>query len=302
MIVGSRRSHDGNGYGQQREIRKINWRDASDVHSFYFTRFPEDMNETNLWYEFKKWGDVREVFIARNRNKRGKRYRFVRFKGVKDVTWLERKLDNLVVGGLKMHVNVSKHGRERTSHGKASRGRRQEKGHGAANWNTKQRMEKTSYKLLEDTNSKGTLADTTGKQLQQMKETTLYVKVLMTNSKNLTRGRNLRNPSPTGSVSYSSVQLNIPMKEKTWLNNTWVGRLKNLALFDRMEDDLMWNGGDDITPKYIRDDMVLLIGLTETKAAQMVKEANEQGSSLFYSLEKSTPQLRTGYRLVWLLC
>jgi len=81
-----------------------------------------------------------------------------------------------------------------------------------------------------------------------------------------------------------------------------VGRLKNLALFDRMEDDLMWNGGDDITPKYIRDDMVLLIGLTETKAAQMVKEANEQGSSLFYSLEKSTPQLRTGYRLVWLLC
>ncbi|KAH1061092.1 hypothetical protein GYH30_004538 [Glycine max] len=260
------------------------------------------MNETNLWYEFKKWGDVREVFIARNRNKRGKRYGFVRFKGVKDVTWLERKLDNLVVGGLKMHVNVSKHGRERTSHGKASRGRRQEKGHGAANWNTKQRMEKTSYKLLEDTNSKGTLADTMGKQLQQMKETTLYVKVLMTDSKNLTRGRNLRNPSPTGFVSYSSVQLNIPMKEKTWLNNTWVGRLKNLALFDRMEDDLMWNGGDDITPKYIRDDMVLLIGLTETKAAQMVKEANEQGSSLFYSLEKSTPQLRTGYRLVWLLC
>ena len=43
------------------------------------------MNETNLWYEFKKWGDVREVFIARNRNKRGKRYGFVRFKGVKDV-------------------------------------------------------------------------------------------------------------------------------------------------------------------------------------------------------------------------
>lgn len=141
-----------------------------------------------------------------------------------------------------------------------------------------------------------------GKQLKQMKEAASYAKVLMMNNKNLTRGRNLINLSPTRFVSYSSVQLNMPMREKTWLSNTWVGRLKNLALFDRMEDDLMWNGGDDITPKYIRDDMVLLIGLTETKAAQMVKEANEQGSSLFYSLEKSTPQLRTGYRLVWLLC
>lgn len=135
-----------------------------------------------------------------------------------------------------------------------------------------------------------------------MKEAASYAKVLMMNNKNLTRGRNLINLSPTRFVSYSSVQLNMPMREKTWLSNTWVGRLKNLVLFDRMEDDLMWNGGDDITPKYIRDDMVLLIGLTETKAAQMVKEANEQGSSLFYSLEKSTPQLRTGYRLVWLLC
>lgn len=102
-------------------MRKTNWWDTSDVHSFYFTRFPEDMNETELWYVFKKWGDVREVFIARNRNKWGKRYGFVRFKGVKDATTLERNLDSLVVGGLKMHVNVPKHGRERIVRGGDSR-------------------------------------------------------------------------------------------------------------------------------------------------------------------------------------
>ena len=84
MRVGSQRNHAGNGYGQQVERRKTNWRDASDIHSFFFTRFPEEMNESDLWYEFKKWGDVREVFIARNRNRWGKRYGFVRFKGVKD--------------------------------------------------------------------------------------------------------------------------------------------------------------------------------------------------------------------------
>ena len=67
------------------------------------------MNETEQWHEFKKWGDVREVFIARNHNRRGERYCFVRYRGVKDVSWLERKADNRVVGGLKMHVNIAKH-------------------------------------------------------------------------------------------------------------------------------------------------------------------------------------------------
>ena len=125
-------------------MRQTNWIDASDIHSFYFTRFPEEMNETELWYEFKKWGDVREVFIARNCNRRGKRYGFVRFNGVEDVRWLERKLDNLVVRGLKMHVNIPKHGRERMIQGEANR-------------NDKYRMEKTSDTLLEGEKGKDNL-------------------------------------------------------------------------------------------------------------------------------------------------
>ena len=68
--------------------------------------------EKNLWFEFKKRGDVREVFIARNRNKSGRRYGFVRFKWVNNARKLERQLDNLVLEGLKLHLNLLKHGRE----------------------------------------------------------------------------------------------------------------------------------------------------------------------------------------------
>lgn len=102
-----------------------------------------------MWFEFKKWGDVREVFIAKNRNRSDWRYGFVRFKGVGDVGKLEWQLDNLIVGGLKLHVNLS-----------------------------------------------------------------------------------------------------------------------NLAVFDRLEDELVWDR-EDITPKYIGDDMVLLVGLTDTRAKAM---------------------------------
>lgn len=68
--------------------------------------------EKNLWFEFKKRGNVREVFIARNKNKSGRRYGFVRFKWVNNARKLERQLDNLVLEGLKLHLNLLKHGRE----------------------------------------------------------------------------------------------------------------------------------------------------------------------------------------------
>lgn len=101
-------------------MKRTNWRDAPDVFSFYFTRFPKEMCEKDLRYEFKKWGDVREFFIAKNTNRSGKRYGFVRFKGVGDVGRLERQLDNLIIGGLKLHVNIPKHGRERMLNGEPS--------------------------------------------------------------------------------------------------------------------------------------------------------------------------------------
>lgn len=67
--------------GQQPRFKRTNWRDKADISSFYFTRFPEDVNEKDLWYQFKRWGDVREIFICKQRNKSGRRYGFVRFKG-----------------------------------------------------------------------------------------------------------------------------------------------------------------------------------------------------------------------------
>ena len=72
------------------------------------------MNQT-YGMSLKNGGMSERFFIARNNKRWGKRYGFVRFKGVKDVTRLERKPDSLVVRGLKMHVNTPKHGRERVT-------------------------------------------------------------------------------------------------------------------------------------------------------------------------------------------
>ena len=64
----------------------------------------------------------------------------------------------------------------------------------------------------------------------------------------------------------------------------------------------MWDGDEDIKPRYLGGDMVLLRGLTDTRAEEMYKEEAENGLSMFHSLEKWNPNLKPGFRLVWVLC
>ena len=71
-------------------------------------------------------------------------------------------------------------------------------------------------------------------------------------------------------------------------------------LFDKMEDEIMWVGAEDIMPKYLGDDMVLLMVLTNTRAEEMCREGAVNGMTLFYCLEKWNSSMRTEYRLVWI--
>lgn len=73
-------------------------------------------------------------------------------------------------------------------------------------------------------------------------------------------------------------------------------------MFDRLEDDFLWDIGVDISPKYMGDDMVLLLCLFDDRAKRMMKEETEGGLSLFHSLEKWNSKLRPRCRLTWVNC
>jgi len=63
----------------------------------------------------------------------------------------------------------------------------------------------------------------------------------------------------------------------------------------------MWDGGEDIKPRYLGDDMVLLMSLTDTRAEEICKEEAKNRSSMFHSLEKWNLNLKPVFRLVWIL-
>jgi len=94
----TRRVYVGNRGKAQQHYAVTNWRDNRDITSFYFTRFGDAITERELWYHFKKWGDVREIFIPNRRKYTGRRYGFVRFKGIRDTQYTARQLNKIVIG------------------------------------------------------------------------------------------------------------------------------------------------------------------------------------------------------------
>jgi len=58
------------------------------------------------------------MFISKRLNQRGHRFGFVRFSGILNLAVLEKQLDNIWIGNIKIHVNKQRYCRlENTSFG-----------------------------------------------------------------------------------------------------------------------------------------------------------------------------------------
>jgi len=185
----------------------------------------------------------------------------VRFKGVDDVWKLEKQLGNLIIGGLKMHANLPKHGRV---------GKPIEKFHkedqykqGLQGDMQVDRVNERVRAITAQTPAKG------GKQQNCTQQQTLsvsYATPVTMGSKTIEKRWSPTAIQAMKKPSQSSIRLTISMEERKWFSSAWVGRLRNLLMFDRLEEEFLWDGGEDIWPKYLGDDMVLLLGLSDEKA------------------------------------
>ena len=91
-------------------------------------------------------------------------------------------------------------------------------------------------------------------------------------------------------------------EDTLWLKDAWVGRLKNPALFERLEDEFRWGLGLEAIPRYLGDDKVLFLGLTDDDADNLINGGTTGGSSVLSSISRWNPRLRVGCRLTWIQC
>lgn len=82
------------------------------VSSFIISEIPDMYGLKELFDVFKEFGLVVEVVIPPRREKRGKRFGFVRFWKVKKERMLSVKLDNIFIEGKKIHANIPKFHRQ----------------------------------------------------------------------------------------------------------------------------------------------------------------------------------------------
>ncbi|KAG5068618.1 hypothetical protein JHK85_000995 [Glycine max] len=244
----------------QQKAVVVNWRDHKDISSFYFTRFADDTTEKELWQQFKRWGDVREIFIPNRRNYNGRRYGFVRFKGVQDIQQLTRQLDSIVIGGMKLFVNIPKYDRERRTQEDMGR-QPQNKG---GDMHT--RFQRTTQ--------------------QRQRKPLSYADVVR--KKNITQQRRKDQKQHfQGDESYTSlVYLHVNTKETKWLEDAWVGRLNNPAMFERNRirkivgtmGDIV-DVDDDVETKWRMDRARVLIRTPWTPAIKNVIEVHISGET-----------------------
>ena len=67
--IGSPRQYVSHAHLIGEKHRALSWKNNKDITSFYFSHFPDSVNETYLWNLFQEWGKVWEVFIPQSKNK-----------------------------------------------------------------------------------------------------------------------------------------------------------------------------------------------------------------------------------------
>lgn len=76
------------------------------TNSFFTTEFFEDYGAREMYDIFKEYGKVEELIIPMKREKRGKRYGFLKFQNIWDDKLFATKLDNIFIESKKLFANI----------------------------------------------------------------------------------------------------------------------------------------------------------------------------------------------------
>ncbi|KAD4888369.1 hypothetical protein E3N88_20442 [Mikania micrantha] len=91
-------------YGKERR----RWSVTQTSISFYVSNLPLGCTSKDLAKEFGRFGTVLDAYVAKKKDRSGNHFGFVRFPLSEDAWKLERELNNIKMGSLKLAVNIAK--------------------------------------------------------------------------------------------------------------------------------------------------------------------------------------------------
>jgi len=84
-----------------------------------------------------------------------------------------------------------------------------------------------------------------------------------------------------------------------WLDNAWVGGLKNKGMFDRVDVEVQGAFGLEMKTAYWGDDKIIIYDMDDDTANQLIHDEQQHGGTPFYSFQRWSPAMEPSHRLTW---
>jgi len=231
------------------------------------------MENLICWKCFRKWARVKEIFISRRRNRWGRRFRFVRIFGVRNVVSLERDLDSCYIGNMKLHVNLPRYRRDGYGSKRGGLYFNEAKAKGGDVHNHIQRKNKEVWREKGEKEEKTKNSSGSQSYADAMKR--------------------------PGQGQWSGPSVTTRVQSLPWLTISMVGCMLDEFDFESMQEECLKGGMSMFKTKYLGDKLVLLSRKTEGRMEGLVKLHREWFYSVFADIKPWFVHDVVSYKRVW---
>nr|XP_007133499.1 hypothetical protein PHAVU_011G184000g [Phaseolus vulgaris]ESW05493.1 hypothetical protein PHAVU_011G184000g [Phaseolus vulgaris] len=252
--------------------------------SFFFSNFPHDYDERDMWKIFQRWGRIKDIFISRRLNIKRQRFEFVRFHEVVEEDELERRLNAIWIGTWKLRVNKSKY-RKVTGTTKE----RNEDLNGLKA--PQQRQERT-------VSHRAHTHPPTG-----FNNTRTYAQVVtMDRRQPFLQAGLMGNEKAKGHTELNMAHINVEKEDVEWLRNNFDGKLSDAGMVQVVKESFIMEGVDFIRVRYLGGQYVLLSGESDGIIQKTLKDNKEMMGALFESIVPWEESFAVDEKVVWVRC
>jgi len=252
--------------------------------SFFFSNFPHDHEERDMWKIFQRWGRIKDIFISRRLNIKRQRFGFVRFHEVVEEDELERRLNDIWIGTWKLRANKAKYtkvtgtSKERNAdlNGLKAPQQRQE--------------QRVSHRVHTHPPAGFNI-------------TRSYAHaVTMDRRQPFNQAGLVGNVKAKGHTELNMAHINGVKEEVEWLRNSFVGKLSDVGMVQVVKESFIMECVDFIRVRYLGGQYVLLTGESDGMVQKTLKNNKEMMAALFESIVPWEESFAVDEKVVWIRC
>ncbi|GKU99946.1 hypothetical protein SLEP1_g12720 [Rubroshorea leprosula] len=290
--------------GFQRESRKqprenyggFEKRIYNQAIPFFFTNFPDEWSFEQMWRTFNRLreGRVIEIECPKKRDRIGRRFGFVRFLEVKDAEQLERKLNQIQIGGFNLQANKPRFE-------KSGYQNQQQRNMGKRRPNVATSNAGTKRNLTYAEIVKGNNVDYQSMGLNEGQYHDANIreqsKRLRANDQTKWRWKPKQKPQ-----AWSGMEFNVKQNEYGWLEKCFVGTVRSVTLIPTLQEKFFMEGVFFCKIRAMGGRLVLMEGHDYEDLKDLIETGQEWLGQWFEEIKPWKPTIVASERFAWIRC